>query len=92
MGRPAQPILWGMARSVHAIGAVADPAGRAKEAHEALREMDERRSQLVDIRRGAVRELRDAGWSWQAVAVLLDIHRNRAAHLLDRHPPRPNSG
>lgn len=72
-----------MARTLAAISAVKDPARRAQAAHHALRELDEKRLELVTLRRAAVAELRAAGWTWQEVAGLLGIHRNRAAHLLD---------
>jgi hypothetical protein len=68
---------------INQIAALADAAERARASHEALRALDLQRGELVAIRRGAVRELRQAGWSWQAVALLLGVHRNRAAHLLD---------
>jgi hypothetical protein len=77
--------------NVRNIAGIAAPDRRAKAAHVALQETESRRSQLVTIRRSAVRELRDAGWTWQAIATLLGIHRNRAAHLLDvRSVPEPN--
>lgn len=80
-----------MVRDASAIGVIADPASRAKAAHGALREVDRERSLLIDIRRLAVGELRVGGWSWQAIASLLGIHRNRAAHLLDPVTARTTS-
>jgi predicted XRE-type DNA-binding protein len=73
-----------MPRSARSIGAISDPARRASESHKALRAVDHERSLLLAIRGDAVQHLRSDGWSWQQVATLLGIHRNRAAHLLDR--------
>lgn len=76
-----------MRRSLSTIGRIADPSRRAVAAHHALRALDDDRYSLVKIRRDAVAELRADGWSWAEVASLLNIHRNRAAHLLDRVRP-----
>ena len=72
-----------MVSDLRNIKAIEDPARRARAAHDALTDMDDDRVAVISIRRDAVRELRDSGWTWQAVATLLDLHRNRAAHLLD---------
>lgn len=73
------------------IAAVQDASQRAKSAHDALRAVDAERTALIAIRRSAVADLRRHGWSWAGIAALLGIHRNRAAHLLDRHVPGPKT-
>ncbi|MDA8312566.1 MAG: hypothetical protein M0Z46_18555 [Actinomycetota bacterium] len=65
------------------IAMIEDAAARAKAAHDVLRALETSRSEVVRLRRDAVSELRAQGWTWRAVATLLGIHRNRAAHLLD---------
>jgi len=73
-----------VAHNPASIRSIREPASRAKAAHQALSETETRRSELITIRRDAIAELRTAGWSWQDVALLLGLHRNRAAHLLRR--------
>lgn len=67
-----------------AVAAIRDPAARARAAHDTLQLLGDEQSAARRIRRDAVRQLRDQGWTWTKVADLLGIHRNRAAHLLDR--------
>jgi len=66
-----------------AIAAITDHARRARAAHDALRVIELDHSTARAIRQEAVRELRRQRWTWTAIASLLGVHRNRAAHLLD---------
>lgn len=59
------------------------PEARALAAHVPLEALELAVVLLSAERKLAVAELRRAGWSWQEIADLLGIHRNRAAHLLD---------
>lgn len=73
------------------IAEAGDASQRAKSAHDALRAVDAERATLIELRRVAVADLRRQGWSWTGIAALLGIHRNRAAHLLDRHESGPKT-
>jgi hypothetical protein len=80
-----------MARTPASIGSIREPALRAKAAHQALSETEVRRAELISIRKAAIAELRADGWSWQDVATLLGLHRNRAAQLIRGHDRRPQA-
>ena len=77
---------------VVSIAAIADAPGRARAAHDALQSLDARRADVLRLRYDAVRELREEGWTWSSIAALLGIHRNRAAHLLDRRLAATDAG
>lgn len=72
-----------VAQSLNVIAGIPSASERASAAHQRLLSVEAHRTRLLEIRRDAVAELRREGWSWQQVADLLGIHRNRAAHLLD---------
>ena len=77
-----------VAKSLDVIAEIPTASERASAAHEQLLKVEADRTRLLEIRRDAVVELRREGWSWQQVADLLGIHRNRAAHLLDGLPAK----
>lgn len=62
---------------------IADPAERARELGKIFEQLPAITAELRTMRQAAVRELRDAGWSYTQIGEALGVHRNRAQQIAE---------
>ncbi|NEE01165.1 helix-turn-helix domain-containing protein [Phytoactinopolyspora halotolerans] len=68
---------------VDRIKSIADPVQRALEVARMEDELAEVHAELRSVRRAAVLELRQAGWSHRQIGEALGIHPNRAQQIAE---------
>lgn len=67
---------------VEEVAAITDPETRAKEAGRLLRETQANVERLADIRKQAIRDMRDAGLTIRAIAERLELSKGTVQKLL----------
>jgi DNA-directed RNA polymerase specialized sigma24 family protein len=65
------------------VRAIPDPVLRAKAARDTELALTRGRTELSKIRREAILELREKGWSYTEIGKSLDLHRNRVQQIAE---------
>lgn len=72
--------------AIEAVGAITDPAERARAATDALKVLHDGNATLASLRRTAVAELQSQGMSYRQIGPAIGVNHTRVGQILSGEP------